>query len=700
MFNKILIANRGEIARRIIRTAHAMGIATVAVYSDADAHALHVREATQAVALHGNASADTYLRIDKLLAAAKETGADAVHPGYGFLSENADFAQAVIDAGLIWVGPPPQAIRALGSKSAAKALAQSRGVPCLPGYYGADQTDARLLQEAQRIGLPLMVKAAAGGGGRGMRLVADMAEFTAAVQSARSESQSAFGNVELLLERALLAPRHVEVQVFADALGHCIHLGERDCSVQRRHQKIIEETPSPAVSDALRERMTRCAVELAQAAGYVGAGTVEFLVETGDGDSPHPNPPPAGEGVKPAGATDGFYLMEMNTRLQVEHCVTEMVTGLDLVEWQIRVARGEALPLAQAQIQFKGHAIEVRLCAEDENFTPHTGTVHHFRAPVLLPPPLGEGGGGGMRANHLRFDHALYPGQPITPHYDSMLGKLIAHAPTREQAITHLARALDETEILGLPTNRAFLAASLRHEVFKGGLALIPFLQIHGDEIRELLLKRELLEQQISGLEAVFSYKSPHGSPRGLLPLPLAGEGRGEGRRAPQAVESRSPLTPTLAPRGEGEKQETCALPCPFPRPVRLRHRGQVTDIAVSEIPPHTPGLVAVALEENHWHVQRAGTDLFIEDASFDPPENSQSASAANELRAPFNGKIVAVKAQPGATVQKGDVLVIVESMKLEHSLAASRPGVVKTVAIQPGQQVAPGQILVSLEPV
>ncbi len=650
MFNKILIANRGEIARRIIRTAHAMGIATVAVYSDADAHALHVREATQAVALHGNASADTYLRIDKLLAAAKETGADAVHPGYGFLSENADFAQAVIDAGLIWVGPPPQAIRALGSKSAAKALAQSRGVPCLPGYYGADQSDARLLLEAQSIGLPLMVKAAAGGGGRGMRLVADMAEFTAAVQSARSEAQSAFGNGELLLERALLAPRHVEVQVFADALGHCIHLGERDCSVQRRHQKIIEETPSPAVTPALRERMTRCAVELAQAAGYVGAGTVEFLLEG-----------------------DDFYLMEMNTRLQVEHCVTEMVTGLDLVEWQIRVARGEPLPLMQDQVSFNGHSIEVRLCAEDENFTPHTGTVQHFRAPTSDTARSGNEFPFGLRyrsprepfdtsgrtvnegTSHnrtLRFDHALYPGQQITPHYDSMLGKLIAHAPTRDQAITHLARALDTTEILGLPTNRAFLAACLQHDTFKNGQALIPFLQTHGDEIRELLLKRELLEQSLQGLEALFADK-------GASPLP-----------------------------------------CPFPRPVRLRHRGKVTDIALPNTPQPTPGLVSVQLDEHRWHIQHAGTDLFIEDASFDPPKTSQSASAAHELRAPFNGKVVAVKTQPGATVQKGDVLVIVESMKLEHSLAASRAGVVKSVAVEPGQQVAPSQVLVSLEPV
>ncbi|MDP2022898.1 MAG: biotin carboxylase N-terminal domain-containing protein, partial [Hydrogenophaga sp.] len=352
---KLLIANRGEIARRVIRTAHAMGIATVAVYSDADRFALHVREAGSSFALGGLASADSYLRVDKLLEAARATGADAVHPGYGFLSENADFAQAVIDAGLTWVGPPPAAIRALGSKSAAKALAGQQGVPCLPGYFGADQRDASFIAEAQRIGFPLMVKAVAGGGGRGMRLVHSADQLPAALQSARSEALTGFGNGDLLIERALLAPRHVEVQVFADAHGHCIHLGERDCSVQRRHQKIIEEAPSPAVSPALRTELGRCAVALAQAAGYVGAGTVEFLLEEGRGESPHPNPLPEGEGA------GHFYLMEMNTRLQVEHPVTEMITGLDLVEWQLRVARGEALPLTQDQVCFSGHAIEVRL---------------------------------------------------------------------------------------------------------------------------------------------------------------------------------------------------------------------------------------------------------------------------------------------------------------------------------------------------
>ena len=433
----LLVANRGEIARRIMRTAHAMGMQTVAVYSDADAGALHVREAGMACALGGDASADSYLRIDKLIAAAQDSGADAVHPGYGFLSENAAFAEAVIAAGLVWVGPPPAAMRQLGSKAAAKQLARAQGVPCLPGYQGDDQSDQRFEAEASRIGYPLMVKAVAGGGGRGMRLVPSAEALAAALHSARSEAASAFGSEELLIEKALLNPRHVEVQVFADAHGACIHLGERDCSVQRRHQKLIEETPSPAVDAALRARLCAAAVAFARAAGYVGAGTVEFLVEGAE-----------------------FFLMEMNTRLQVEHPVTEAVTGLDLVEWQLRIAQGEGLPLAQEDVVFAGHAIEVRLCAEDEDFRPHAGTVQRFREP------------GGVR-----FDHALFDGLVVPPHYDSMLGKLVAHAATRGEAVDILIAALGRTEVLGLPTNRAFLAACLGHPVFGTGDALIPFLR-------------------------------------------------------------------------------------------------------------------------------------------------------------------------------------------------------------------------------
>lgn len=603
---RLLIANRGEIARRVIRTAHAMGIATVAVYSDADAGSLHVREASQSVALGGNTSAESYLRIAKLLEAARATGADAIHPGYGFLSENAEFAQAVVDAGLIWVGPPAEAIRKLGSKSSAKQLALARGVPCLPGYQGEDQSDERLVAEAARIGFPVMVKAAAGGGGRGMRLVMEASQVLAAVQSARSEARSAFGSGELLLERALLRPRHVEVQVCADAHGHCIHLGERDCSVQRRHQKIIEETPSPAVGEALRERMGRCAVELAQAAGYVSAGTVEFLVEGGE-----------------------FFLMEMNTRLQVEHPVTEMVTGLDLVEWQIRVARGEVLPLAQEQLRFEGHAIEVRLCAEDASFVPHAGTIRHF------VPPTGP-----------RFDHAIFEGLEVPPYYDSMLGKLVVHAPTRAEAIAQLAGALDRLQILGLPTNRAFLAACLRHPIFAAGDALIPFLAEHGDGLRE----------QLAAAEAAMA-----------LPVGAA------------AMNAPSPV-----------------LPAPFQRPVRLRHRGRLYE--ARGVQPAS-NVTAARVAKHRFHLQQGAVDLFIDDASYDPPASGPGARAANELRAPFNGKVIAIKAQAGDAVRKGDTLLVLESMKLEHALAAARDGVVQSLHVEPGQQAATAQVLLKLEP-
>ncbi|TNF62574.1 MAG: carbamoyl-phosphate synthase large subunit, partial [Burkholderiales bacterium] len=504
---RLLIANRSEIARRVIRTARRMGIATVAVHSDADRDALHVREADTAVALGGTASADSYLRIDRLIEAARASGADAVHPGYGFLSENADFAQAVIDAGLIWVGPPPSAIRALGSKSAAKAVARQQGVPVLPGYFGDDQRDATFVAEAGRIGYPVMVKAVAGGGGRGMRLVHSAAELPAALHSARSEALASFGSADLLIERALLQPRHVEVQVFADAHGHCIHLGERDCSVQRRHQKIIEEAPSPAVSPGLREELGRCAIALAQGAGYVGAGTVEFLLDEGvtdDGDGFAAGPPqgethPLG-GQQPAqrrsvGAS--FYLMEMNTRLQVEHPVTEMLTGLDLVEWQLRVARGEPLPLRQEQVSLRGHAIEVRLCAEDEHFIPHTGTVRRFAEPR---PAAG-----------LRFDHALEEGAVVTPHYDAMLGKLIAHAPTRAEAIDRLAQALDDTVLLGLPNNRTFLSACLRHPVFRAGEAAISFLAACGDALRASLAPSEAA-QVAAAVAACYRERLPTGA--------------------------------------------------------------------------------------------------------------------------------------------------------------------------------------------
>jgi 3-methylcrotonyl-CoA carboxylase alpha subunit/geranyl-CoA carboxylase alpha subunit len=649
---KLLIANRGEISRRVIRTAHRMGIATVAVYSDPDRDALYVQEAGSAVALGGSSSADSYLRIDKLLQAAKATGADAIHPGYGFLSESAEFAQAAIDAGLIWVGPPPAAIRALGSKSAAKQLALVHGVPCLPGYHGAAQDDETLASEAQRIGLPLMVKAVAGGGGRGMRLVADWAQLLPALKRARSEALSGFGNGDLLLERALLNPRHVEVQVFADAHGHCIHLGERDCSVQRRHQKIIEESPSPAVSPALRAELGRCAVSLAQAAGYVGAGTVEFLL---DGDR--------------------FWLMEMNTRLQVEHPVTEMITGLDLVEWQLRVARGDLLPLTQEQVRLSGHAIEVRLCAEDEHFNPHTGEVLRFEAPL-------------ENAN-LRFDHALSQGLVVTPHYDAMLGKLIAHAPTRDEAIDLLTQALGQTATLGLPTNRAFLAACLQHPVFRAGEATIPFLQDHAEELRETLQADRVAGRVVAALAVLYANSAPAQS----LPCPYPRSlrlGWGESEVSALAVQA----------LGAGEVRVHTAEGDGHRAKVQAAHDGQQR-ITLDGVDWRAR---AVQVSAGRWQVQLAGgasqtsAELWLDDLSHAPVQAAGAAGSSQELRAPFNGKLIAVHAAVGQAVARGDTLLVIESMKLEHALAAPRDAVVAELLVQPGAQVAPGQLLLRFQ--
>ena len=674
VIKKLLIANRGEIARRVIRTAQRMGIETVAVYSDADVQALHVREATCAVALGRNTSAESYLRIDKLIAAARAAGADAVHPGYGFLSENADFAQAVVDAGLIWVGPSAAAIHALGNKSRAKELALSRGVPCLPGYNGSmdadGQSDERFAIEAKRIGYPLMVKATAGGGGRGMRLVLEDSALVAALHSARSEALSAFGSAELLIERALLQPRHVEVQIFADQHGHCLHLGERDCSVQRRHQKIIEESPSPAVDAVLRERMGRCAVELALAAGYVGAGTVEFLLEASDLSAAGPTQgakAPSGGSAAHAVASVGasFYLMEMNTRLQVEHPVTEAVTGLDLVEWQLRVAQGEPLPLTQDQVTFTGHAIEVRLCAEDAQYTPHSGIVAHFE----VPP------------DNTRFDHAIYSGMTVAPYYDSMLGKLIAHATTRQQAIEQLRNALVQTQLLGLPSNRSFLKTILQDKEFQAGQARIPYLVHKADSLRQQL---QADEQGVFLYAAVAMYFAEQTHPSEQLACPFAKSLRLQ----------------------HGDSLHTLSLQELSGGKVKISYKG-VEHVGGYKAGVHRQNFVAIdgqqqrvcaiQLVDQRWHVQVGGVDLWLEDSTLAAPSTSTGASGSTELRAKFNGKVIAIQAEIGTTVKRGDTLVVIESMKLEHAIAATQDGVVASIDVALGQQTTTGQLLVRL---
>lgn len=620
---RILIANRGEIARRIIRTANKMGIETVVVYAKTDAGSLPVREATLSYALNGSTSSETYLDGAKILAAAKAIGADAIHPGYGFLSENAQFAQSVQDAGFTWIGPSPHAIKAVGSKAGAKQLAAAAGVPCLPGYFGADQSDAALWKAAQALEFPLMVKASEGGGGRGMRLVlgVDSAkqedDLLQAIASARSEALTAFGSSHLVLERALLNPRHVEVQIFADSHGHCIHMGERDCSVQRRHQKIIEESPSPMLNEITRAAMCAAAVKLAMAANYEGAGTVEFLVEKSE-------------------ASESFYLMEMNTRLQVEHTVTEMRTGLDLVEWQIRIARGETLPLAQNEVKLAGHAIEVRLCAEDDSFMPQIGKIAHFYA-----PPENQS---------LRLDHAIETGSEVAPYFDAMLGKIITHAPSRPEAIDALITALQKTEVLGLATNRGFLIECLDAALFRSRLATVPFLAAHGDEIRASLASK-----------------------RANVPLATC-------------------VDVTL----QGSVQSPVS--CPFPRPVRIKQNELIQEAAwlAGQIVEgaNAPPMSSVRLGKNEFHAQQGGIDWFFEDVSFAPPVQKDSAAQAAEIHAPFNGRVIAVNTEPGKKVVAGDTLFVIESMKLEHAVQAARAGIMAEVLIQAGQQVSPKQLM------
>ena len=472
-FHKILIANRGEIARRIARTARRFGYGVVAVNSDADAGALHVREADQAVHIGEAPPLQSYLNIGAIIAAAKSSGADAVHPGYGFLAENEDFAQACLDAGLVFIGPSPKAIGAMGNKARAKEIMRAAGVPCVPGYQGSDQSESTMLAEANKIGFPVMIKAVAGGGGRGMRLVPDAAAFASSLRTARSEAQGAFGDPTMILERAIINPRHIEIQVFGDCFGHAIHLGERDCSVQRRHQKLIEEAPSPAVSPDLRARMGAVAVAAVKALGYEGAGTLEFLLD------------PSGE----------FYFMEMNTRLQVEHPVTEAITGLDLVELQLRVAHGEPLGLQQDDIRFSGHAIEVRLCAEDatRDFMPQAGRLALWQIP-----------------DGVRVEHALKSGVEISPFYNSMIAKIIAFGATREQARSKLICSLEQTAAFGLTTNQAFLMSCLRHPVFARGDATTAFVE----KYRETLLPPRKQTSSDVALAALLLYvTNPHTPP-------------------------------------------------------------------------------------------------------------------------------------------------------------------------------------------
>ena len=639
MFSTLLIANRGEIAVRIMRTAQRMGIRTVAVYSDADAAALHVEMADDAVHIGASPAPDSYLKIDAILAAARQTGAQAIHPGYGFLSENAEFADASAAAGLIFVGPPASAIRAMGLKDQAKVLMAKAGVPVVPGYLGEDQSAARLAEEAQKTGYPVLIKAVAGGGGKGMRRVESRSEFATALEGAKREAKAAFGDDRVLIEKYVLRPRHIEMQVFGDSHGNAVHLFERDCSLQRRHQKVIEEAPAPGMPAAMRKRMGDAAVKAAKAVGYVGAGTVEFIAD-------------ASHGLK----ADGFWFMEMNTRLQVEHPVTEAVTGLDLVEWQLRVAAGEKLPLAQSEIRLSGHAIEARLYAEDpqHEFLPSTGTLERLRLPD----------------KYVRVDSGVREGDAVTPFYDPMIAKVIAHDAEREGAAARLALALEESQIAGLRANAAFLARTLRHADFISGEIDTGFIPNHLDELvlRNLPLSPRLLadavmfraRERTSARDALDPWDCSDG-------FRLAGAAREYVELISGANHYRAELE--IGPQGPSVFVDSHAVePSAEPKVIRLRS-----------------GPLAI--------MDHGETYVVTERDPFAAAE--EGAGAADRVSAPMPGKVVQVLVRPGDHVKRAAPLAVLEAMKMEHTLTAPADALVSTVDVVAGDQVAEGAVIV-----
>ncbi|APW39739.1 3-methylcrotonyl-CoA carboxylase [Rhodoferax koreense] len=636
----LLVANRGEIALRIMRTARAMGIQTVAVYSTADRDAAHVAYADQAVCIGGAAPSASYLDISALLRAAAATGADAVHPGYGFLSENAAFAEACTQAGLVFVGPSPRAIDAMGDKARAKRFMREAGLPCIPGYDGDDQSAATLAAEAERIGYPALVKATAGGGGRGMRVVESARDFGPALESARSEARNAFGDERMLIERVVREPRHIEIQVLVDRYGQGVHFGERDCSVQRRHQKVIEEAPAPGLPAGLRDRLGEAAVSAAVKLGYEGVGTFEFLVEGGE----------------------RFYFMEMNTRLQVEHPVTEAIAGVDLVAWQLRVAMGEPLGITQADIGFTGHAIEVRLCAEDETrgFMPQSGRIDLFRAPAGI-----------------RVEHAVASGMEIPPYYDSMFAKLIAHGRDREEARRKLVKALAETVVFGVKTNRQSLVRFLEHPDFAAGGVDTGFLQRH---------------------QAALAVPAAPPLALALAALVLCQAGAANpSRAAPSTLLLRDDAGATHEVRvsgGEhgsfqvvsGEHEHTLAL--------RLREAPQAVFTYAGVDRPLLWQVV-----EGRVHVQWAGLAASFTDVTHAPAAPAGDAAADGRVRALSNGRVASVLVAPGAVVEAGAPLLTVEAMKMEHMHVAAANGVVRAVLVAVGDSVATGRVLVEMEP-
>ncbi|WP_122664380.1 acetyl/propionyl/methylcrotonyl-CoA carboxylase subunit alpha [Pseudomonas viridiflava] len=641
----VLIANRGEIACRIMQTVKNLGLTTVAVHSSIDKDARHTREADIKVDLGGSKASDSYLRIDKLIAAAQASGAQAIHPGYGFLSENAEFARAVENAGLVFLGPPASAIDAMGSKSAAKSLMESAGVPLVPGYHGDAQDLATFRDAAERIGYPVLLKATAGGGGKGMKVVERVEDLAEALASAQREAASSFGDSRMLVEKYLLKPRHVEIQVFADQHGHCLYLNERDCSIQRRHQKVVEEAPAPGLGAQLRKAMGEAAVKAAQSIGYVGAGTVEFLLD----------------------ARGDFFFMEMNTRLQVEHPVTEAITGLDLVEWQLRVARGEPLPLTQAQVPLLGHAIEVRLYAEDPNheFLPATGTLELYRE---------------CSANNgRRVDSGVAEGDSISPFYDPMLGKLIAWGEDREQARLRLLAMLDEFVVGGVRTNLPFLRRIIAHPAFAAAELDTDFIPRHQAQL--LPQAAQLSNEFWQAAAAAFSQSEP--------------------ARVRQD-DLHSPWSSTLGTRFGVASEVDLHLVCDGQEQV-MKLRGD--ELTAYQLIGDQLLVTQHGVRQQHLALRRNNT-LFLKWAGdlhairrFDPITASDTSNASQGgLTAPMNGSVVRVLVEVGQSVEAGTQLVVLEAMKMEHSIRAASAGVICALHCSEGEMVSEGAVLVEIE--
>ena len=668
MFKKILIANRGEIACRVAATARRMAIKTVAVYSDADASAKHVSFCDEAIHIGGSAPKDSYLRWEKIIEAAKATGAEAIHPGYGFLSENEEFAQACADAGLVFIGPPASAIKAMGLKAESKQLMEKAGVPLVPGYHGADQDPALLQREADRIGYPVLIKASAGGGGKGMRRVDAAADFDAALASCRREAKNAFGNDDVLVEKYVLQPRHIEIQVFGDSHGDVVHLFERDCSVQRRHQKVLEEAPAPGMTEAMRQQMGEAAVAAARAVNYVGAGTVEFIVE------------------QRADGSMNFFFMEMNTRLQVEHPVTEAITGLDLVEWQLRVACGQPLPLTQDQLRINGHAIEARICAEspDNNFLPATGTLHVYQKPVCTTFERADLSNAGIA---VRIDDGVREGDTISPFYDSMVAKLIVHGQTREEALARLDEALAQTRIVGLNTNVQFLRYVVRSPSFAQANLDTALIQreaavlFNQEPVGLAMAAAAAIAQTLLGEKATegadpFSRRDGWQT-HGVTQRPFEFEFQGEAAKAALTYlhdgalrldvgEASGPLVFSSGEQG-----------------IDIQFAGQRLTAAV-----FTQG------EVDHIFTARGATQITAIDLL---AHAGETHAEGGRLTAPMPGKVVSFAVKAGDLVQKGQPLAVMEAMKMEHTIAAPADGVVLELLYVPGDQVTEGSELLKI---